>query len=222
MLCDRIDTLLPSFVGDDLDDASARAVAAHVTSCRRCTEEVRLYRASLALVADAEPEFDEAFFASVRSGVLAEIDRVPSLDRRRTGRAGWTVYALAASVAALAVSALVFLVWANDRPQAERASMPSAFQMDDPNPATEKGPGRQEEVAGLGPSDPEAVVPSKPRSRKAALPQHSKHPTPRIPQVMISTEDMMRIDYQTADPTIRIIWFVPKPEPGRGLDTKGA
>ena len=78
MDCRRVEQILPLYVGGDVKESRARAVASHLRSCdgcRRLADEHRRGR-ELLQTFDA-PDFGSEFFSGIRSAVLEELSKSP-------------------------------------------------------------------------------------------------------------------------------------------------
>src|SRR2546425_11829889 len=79
MNCNRVEELLPLYVGHDLEEERARLVTAHVRTCSHCARSAREYRETNQLLQQFEPpQFSDATYLTVRNGVLREIERESS------------------------------------------------------------------------------------------------------------------------------------------------
>jgi hypothetical protein len=216
MRCSEVTERLALYVGDDLDRRTTRRVAEHLRGCTACFEAAAAYREAVQFVREAsEPAFEAEFFEGIRRDVLVEIRRSPS--PVRTPRPAW-VMPVAAS---LAVAALSFAIAARsgflggpavDRAEVSTEAAPNASpeRVDTPpsTPAPDPGPGRGAPPRHRAPRR----IPPAPRGRIES--EHVAKSTP------VSTDDMLRIEYQTSDPNIRIIWFVPKEGSGANEPNK--
>jgi len=101
MDCERIEAMLPAFVGRDLGADEAAAVAAHIDSCERCREAL-------------------AAFAALEQVLVARRSEVPPVDgflpdlrtaRASRGRSGFLVRGLRLATSVPGV-AIVLVMWA--------------------------------------------------------------------------------------------------------------
>jgi hypothetical protein len=183
---------MPAFAGDDLDGAELAAMAAHVRDCGPCAALAEGYRESLELArAASAPDVEDAFYGMLRAAVLAEI----ASEHRRPR---WRPLAIAAALAGLAAATLLAALVLSTRPAARH----------EPIVTSPKAPPAIVEEATPVPTAPEVVRNDAPRKRIAP---RRRPPVPRTPrQAPADTAEMMRIEYQTANPNIRVIWFVPR------------
>ena len=78
MNCNRVEKLLPLYVGHDLEDERAMLVTAHVRTCTQCARSAQEYRETNQLMQRFEPpQFSEATYLAVRNSVLREMATRP-------------------------------------------------------------------------------------------------------------------------------------------------
>ncbi|HJQ24068.1 MAG TPA: zf-HC2 domain-containing protein [Blastocatellia bacterium] len=219
MNCRRIEELIPLYVEDDLGEKSASDVRTHLQSCAACRALAAEYEASQAWLRAAEaPDFDEGFVDTIRAGVMRELAAheaaPPFAERWRSWLAPRRL--LVATAALLMVfAAVMFLVYANrsrvipaDEPRAEQNNPPTVVErQDDGNTTTElkqaaRRPRRRTVHRPATPHD-ETVAQQAINTVPAALSPDRGDAGKRA--------ETLRIEIQTADPNIRIIWFAPKP-----------
>lgn len=228
MNCRRIEELIPLYVEGDLDQSSTAGVQAHVRSCAACRELAAEYEASQAwLHAYEVPDFDEAFVDGVRRGVMRELagheTRLPFVERLK----GWLTPRRMAVAALMIIFMALTLVIYSSRPRRDRDSHNQAKDL--PTPGLEKNseglkvaseakpdPGRRRERQAPRRALPVLVKsPRRPgvEPRQALARQPSMRPEAPVTDGGPPTynQEMLRIEFQTADPNIRIIWLTPKP-----------
>ena len=224
MDCRRVEELIPLYVEGDLGEPQAGGVRAHAQACEACRRLVAEYGASQAwLRANDAPEFDAAFVDTVRAGVMRELAaeeaRRPFVERLRDWLAPRRLALVTAALAAIFV-ALALFVYLN-RARVEHQDEQTA--QDNPAPRVEK----RDDVANTPTviSEQTAPLPKRRSPRRAAprvkTPDDDAPIEPRLAVqsavpldngvVAAQTEEKLRIEIQTADPNIRIIWFAPKP-----------
>ncbi|HKQ04746.1 MAG TPA: zf-HC2 domain-containing protein [Blastocatellia bacterium] len=234
MNCRRIEELIPLYVEGDLGEPGASDVRSHIESCEVCRGLVSEYEASQAWLRAAEsPDFDEAFVDTIRAGVMRELAAREAAPPFAEGLRQWLApRRLVAATAALLLifaAVLVFFLAGRSRvsPQKEQQAITQ------PQPAVEKKP----ESGNPEPDGKQATIQSGPRTPhrgaslvvrhtsrvagRAVKPQEhliAAHPPDTVPAApkldgsdASKSADMLRIEIQTADPNIRIIWFAPKP-----------
>jgi hypothetical protein len=236
MRCAQAEKLIPLFVGDDLPVEQAVELRGHLESCARCRRLLVEFEESRNwLINFSAPEFDEATLDGMRDRALAEIGRL----EKRPRLLEWILpswnprFVFAASMAALLlVAASALIVYRQQRsPITKPGDTATDNRKDKPeSPApVDRDNEQQRRDFRIAESKPNSRKPT----RKAFKPALNKSPQVEIQQVEpdliaqtpatdqpdnteASTNDlaenrkMLRIEIQTADPNIRIIWLAPK------------
>lgn len=178
---------LPLWVEGDLSDPEMAMVDRHLTHCPTCREAAEEMRASQAWLREAlAAPFSASDEGAWHRAVMAQIrlEAATKPVRRLAVRRGL----FAASAASLLLAAFL---WRRDRPAV--ASAPGI-----PAPMAALRPGAEptrEASPRVAHRDPIPSLPPPTRPRTAAAPADSPPGEPA------------RIEFQTADPTIRIIWL---------------
>ena len=229
MNCKQVEELLPLYAGRDLEEKRATLVAEHVQTCAACARVADEYRESVQLSGQfAPPIFSEAVYAGIRQRVLREIETeatAPSWSQTIKGvfrpRFTWAI----ASVLLMLVSifAIYFLMNKGNVEQQLANTPPAEVQ-----------PGTREHTSSAPQQDkrtdrsPSATVINPGRKRPRAMNTASAKTTGTMstaqnvsPQPNSILEPMefphqdsaasakpLRVEIQTKDPKIRIIWFV--------------
>jgi hypothetical protein len=234
MNCRRVEKLIPLYVEGDLDSERADAVESHAGSCEGCTGLIAEYEESQRwLRSFAPPHFEESEFYDLKRGVLKQINereaRAPFLHRLAGGVARRLAFATVAALLVLAGS-LAFYAY---RQGANQDARPDDLAADDkgrqekrsPEIPLEKQPRDLNQTAqvtrNLG--RPRNAARGKRRVVIARRVRHRKPPdnTGRESHVAKETkgeitfdpapaQEVLRIEIQTSDPSIRIIWFSPR------------
>lgn len=232
MTCTRMEQLIPLYVEGDLEADTASAVGGHVKGCAGCRALVAEYEASQGwLHSYTPPDFNEAVLDSVRLGVMRELQEQsarPSFFERLalllTPRR-----IVAATAAALMIIAAFLLYNVNHNSNAGLKRAERAFVQP-----------REEKPAPPFVIPPHDVIApdggvkqvNHPHRKKPATPylaDKNAHRSPRpnkrelhndtvlandnrtsVPDESAKPQEMLRIELQTADPNIRIIWLAPK------------
>jgi anti-sigma factor RsiW len=227
MNCKNVEELLPLYVGRDLEAERARQINAHIQSCMECARSEQDYvEADQLFKALEPPQFSETTYAAVRSNVLREIERKSSatglmefLKRPLSLRVTWAVSA--AVMVVVCAFAYYFL--------ADRMSQPGYRPQLTANSGGGQKDPRDERV---NTGTPAGVLPSpakKPqRTTSNLLAKASRNPlkagrTPAVPVTSASyspaeskdtslntpatSDKTLRLEIQTSNPNIRIIWF---------------
>ena len=229
MNCKQAEELLPLYAGRDLEEKHATLVTEHLQTCVACAHVADEYRESVQLSEQfAAPVFSEAVYAGIRQSVLREIEMeavIPPWSQSITSlfrpRLTWAI----ASVLLIVVSMFVlyFIVnrgsnerqLADERPvkvepgtkeRNERVDLPPPEKRDEKKqrlagvPQTHRKrfrDARTERMNSVDAKSPDAMS-------TANLPEPTLFP-PRDSTALGKT---MRVEIQTKDPKIRIIWFV--------------
>jgi hypothetical protein len=182
---------LPLFVGRDLDPRRMSQVAAHLAACERCRglhEELAAGRAFL----EASPAapLSEADYADLRRAVRRRIET--GARRPVRGRVGRLILA-SAGLVAVALAAILVL---HSPPEIARV------------PGRTAAPREEPAVAAL-PEAPrnESPAPPAPATSVGDTPRKAVRTAARGPESRV-----VRIEFQTANPDVRIIWLVKKGE----------
>ncbi len=204
MTCERSEALLPLAVGGDLDARDQAHVEAHLAGCTPCSGLAEELRASQRwLKAEATPDIGGAVYDDLRRSIRQRIaDESPApallgwLDRHwqwyRRFRPFATNQTMLASVASMVlVVGTLSLVWprhGGDLPGVTMAPvLATQVPTERPGSAGSSG-GADDSTPLLAPSgEPEGTLPS---DDDEVIPDSS-----------------MRIEIQTQDPSVRIIWL---------------
>ena len=228
MKCRRVEKLIPLYVERDLESGIADRISSHLDWCGRCNWLADEYRESQSwLRSSAAPEFDAAALNAFKAGVLsriAETSAKPSLianllqhlNRRQV---------LALSTAVLVVLGMVVLYVYQMR---AKLGGPTP-QIVESSPGIECGPAGIDENPIQANSDKRRDSPKRRvyrgiRNSRTALARRRAAQTDGRDRATVAraslptlnsngfsaTPAMLRIEIQTSDPNIRIIWFAPK------------
>ena len=196
MNCTHIQNLLPLYIEGDLPSQQADTVRAHLFSCPQCRESASEYEASQEwLRASASTQLEDQFFDDLRASVWRGIE-----DNRKPGpffpRWSWAI-----AVALLLITAGVLLYSRRIQPLSD---VPNLVKV---------SPEKRPEVTITAAH--RATVKRRPRQVRP-LRMIPLLPVPaqaeRTEVANDGSDSMLRIEIQTADPNIRIIWLVPKPQ----------
>lgn len=236
MNCRRIEELIPLYVGGDVDRRLSGEVQSHLKTCGGCAELAAEYEAGRNWLSGAPPEFDEALLADVKRGVMKELENA----KRQTGLFELMSEAIARALVRPAVAAGLLLavlsaltLWfyaekngSTPPTQAvvpeERVAPERVARDSDGDPA----PGAKEQPQGISVNhQPRAVNVSSNRRRRSigvtteqamtteqAITKiaEPKNEAPAPSAFAVDSDGMLRIEIQTVDPNIRIIWFAPR------------
>jgi hypothetical protein len=196
---------LPLWVERDLDPQDTEAIEIHLAHCPACRVEAERLRTSQAWLREAlGSPFEASDQVQLRRAVMAQIRSEPPRRpvRRLTSRPAF----LAACAATLLVAVGLLL-----RLEPPGRTLPPVA-----------GPSTAAPPPAVAPAQPEPPRPRalRPQARAAPNPR-ALHP-PRAPAAP-DREEPARIEFQTADPTIRIIWLAqtkPLPNTNPSLEEK--
>ena len=239
MNCRRVEKLIPLYVEGDLAPGTADRLTSHLDWCGRCNWLADEYKESQSWLRTSEPpEFDEAFLDNLKAGVLSRIEETsarPSLLASLMQQ--WSRRQVLALSAALLIifGALVFYIY-----QVRTRANPSVLEAVEPPPNDEMKRPNEPRLAATNPGRADRVGFRKPRHGKSRATTRSRGGNPTIaehtfeppfisqthrledsatasaePAVLLPSSgddspEMLRIEIQTSDPNIRIIWFAPK------------
>jgi hypothetical protein len=219
MNCAQSSKLLPLYTGDDLSAVETAQVRMHLTQCPTCAAEAEAFTGTRNWMANLAPQFDEDFYADLCHRVRAELIQ----QRDNTGWV-WLSWLRPAPITALILLLLVSGLWLFQKKGAPVTRIAIT-------PPTPQLPERK-----LLPASPNKLLAqSHSRTRRAPRSQSLIPVLPNLPQREVAlvllampplsaqtdftenTEtdvaaapEMLRIEMQTADPNIRIIWLTPR------------
>lgn len=221
MKCTHIEKLLPLFVENDLDERQIRLIADHLESCISCRSLSEQYAESQGwLRASPAFAFSEKTDAALRDSIRREIaaDRKP--DSRWSAWGFKSAFAFSATAAILLGMGLSF--W-RSKPEPKPIAR-SKGTIEQPNVSPTRADSWSNAGAILSEKRGQQHRPvrqSPPRIEAVQLP-----PAPSFRPLLIlsdhaaaldiamvqpgSPPEMLRIEIQTDDPNIRIIWFAPR------------
>ena len=234
MKCRRVKKLLPLYIEGDLALNRTEKISAHLEWCGQCNWLADEYKESQDwLRTNQTPEFDQAFLDSFKSTVMRRVEENavrPSM--LATIAQHWSRRQLLAisGVTFIAIGMVLFYVY-QTRLNVRVATEEAAKQIHE----TENVPGDVPKMNVDNESHEHPSVSNKPLHHPASQKTHKSEPitnaqeSPLFSQVNrwnelgITNEvavtpsnvkddspEMLRIDIQTADPNVRIIWFTPK------------
>jgi hypothetical protein len=232
MNCKHVEELLPLYAGHDLEDESDRLIAAHLQNCTACASSARKYDQANQLLQQFEsPQFSDAAYAAVRRNVLREIESGSSAFSLRElilspfqPRVRWAF----STAVLLVVCAFAYYSIAD---RSNRIVPDShAVVTATPNPGSNQivRPGREDVQpppvkSSRGPRlNPPGLVPRHfvQRGEKQTVAVNSVQSLPEQPNIKplntaVTSDKSLRVEIQTKDPNIRIIWFS-HPSPNEG------
>jgi hypothetical protein len=238
MNCRRVEKLIPLYVEGDLASGIADRLTSHLDWCGRCNWLADEYKESQSWLRTSEPpEFDEASLNGLKAGVLRRIEETsakPSLLASLMQQ--WSRRQVLALSAALLIifGVVVFYIYqarmsvnppivqtAKQAPDRERPPLNEPQKTPDTGTATGAGLSKQHhgrshaniKARGANLTITEQKVERPLMSQRSRLEESgavSAEPTGALPGSGDDPPEMLRIEIQTSDPNIRIIWFAPK------------
>lgn len=236
MNCRRVEKLIPLYVEGDLASGVADRLTSHLEWCGRCNWLADEYKESQDwLRAGEQPEFDSAFLDSFKTGVLSRIEKSSTRSSllgsllQQWGRR--QILALSATLLVI-FGAVVFYVYQfgiRDNPAplqaVGEAPNPETTRPNNPNaspdttPATAAGLRKRNNAKRQGrfKSPDGNHIAARQRFERPLLSPANKitesataSAEPRPRSIDDDPPGMLRIEMETGDPKIRIIWFAPK------------
>ena len=235
MNCRRVQKSIPLYVEGDLDFHATAKIELHLEQCGRCNWIADEYKESQAWWrSDDLPRFDEARLGAIKSNVLMAIDDAA----KNRSRFAWLGayfsrrYVFALATAMVILSAAVVLYLYQQRGNASRdsnvAGVESTPGKDEPtdsvnNAANDTVTGRHS--GGTQKQRYRRQIVRTSRRSLASKPSIDRDvnveqsvtattietvPSPPLYTSSRRDPDVLRIEIQTSDPKIRIIWFAPK------------
>jgi len=233
MNCPQIEKLIPLYSGGDLPEEEEATVRDHLAFCEQCARIAGEFEESRDwLCGFTPPQFDQPVFDDLRDKVRREITRVqsqPSLLERLTPLLNIRFALVSSSALILLVAGLIFYI-------NHRTTTTNHLSLKDKNGTSQNNwdnPTRNPQPSGE--QQKTTVIRSSHRSKIYTLPTVS---TPDPKTIVLksnpfdlwlvageavnslidesqtaevdSMQEMMRFEFQTADPNIRIIWLTPK------------
>jgi len=238
MNCRRVEKLIPLYVEGDLAPGTADRLASHLDWCGRCNWLADEYKESQSWLRTSEPpEFDDAFLDNLKAGVLSRIEETsarPSLLASLVQQ--WSRKQILALSAAMLIifGVVVFYIYqarmSGRTPVVERADQAPDVESPPSNETRQNGVTETATGAGLGwrhhhkslatsksqggnpTSEEQTFEPPfvSQTNQMAASKTVPLDPTSTLPGSANDSPEMLRIEIQTSDPNIRIIWFAPK------------
>ena len=243
-VCKKVEPLLPLYAGRDLDEEHSRLVAAHLQSCTECTLAADEYaRAGQLLQRYESPFFSDEIYGDIREQVLNEIERKSRATVSRAvfsqlflalvqPRMRWLTAALllALSITALYLSRKPSRQVTNNQQVAVRMGESDTNQSAGSSSLANKGQGemaaRRRPITGKRKANAGVVATRRSRELEKTTKVHSST-TDRVVQRVdglqpSSAPATLRVEMQTSDRNIRIIWLSgPRPGAGGSNGSKG-
>jgi anti-sigma factor RsiW len=237
MKCRRVERMIPLYVEGDLQSRLSEGIASHLEWCGRCNWLADEYRESQNWLRSSEPPvLDDKFLGSFKAGVLRQIEVTASKPSRLSNLIHqWSrrqVFALSAAMLIVFGVVVLYVYQARisaKRPVVEAANTPA--DTSPPSAAPRQAPDTETATAAGLAAPHQTKHRSNIRlqsgtqmiSKQTFTPPFGSQINPledstgasvKSPDILTAGEndppDMLRIEIQTSDPNIRIIWFAPK------------
>jgi hypothetical protein len=219
MNCTQVEKLLPLHAGNDLPTEQAVLVSTHLTHCASCQSLVAEFAASRDwLGAFSTPAFDEAVFDEMRMVVRQQIAQAEAQPGLLTLLTTWWRPRYAVAIAILLLAGLSFYAYRQQRAAIKEAPLARNQQQSErtPVPPTRVSDKSKIMVAAQRPlrrrSARQSTIAITRRATSAPLQPVSimtNNAEVRLPSLdeQLALREMARMEFQTADPNIRIIWL---------------
>jgi hypothetical protein len=225
MNCKQIEELLSLYAGRDLDEKRARLVSEHIEICTACARIADEYSETVELAQHfAPPAFTDIAYASVRQQVLRQIENEPAAPLLPQMFGSWFRPRMAWAVASALIIAFGFALYlivkrpGDVQPVAEN------------HPTVAEQPGSTATPATTSPGIAQKSAEDKRRRNRnfvnrspliaAKAPGSSSEAADILPKLRdpeaanslpavdaVPGKSPLRLEMQTRDPNIRIIWF---------------
>lgn len=239
MNCIDAEKLLPLYARVDLDESSQSTVAAHLESCAHCRQLADEYKNIQGWIRLHEPpEFSEEFFAGIRQNVLREISQGPAASSPFKAWLGkLLIPTLPKTTFAVATAALLIISFAigllafreyrsrtaftakNEARKSEPVgnANPPAVPTEDKSQALQEAKnGSRSRVAFNGASGnrvrrriPRTTTAPTTLPAQDTLASANESTSTDSGSARSSDDQALRVEMQTQDPNVRIIWFAP-------------
>lgn len=230
--CRRTARMISLYVAGDLVGAPEREVATHLAACDACRRLAEEFSESSSLLTEAcaLPAFGSEFYSGIRCAVLGEIASEQTLSKPSLFRSRW-LYATAFAVLVI-VSGVMLQRFVGAGPGTPR-DVPTVKVQPTSGPTDVRSTRKKHERTGTRSGQSNNVLASANRHRSSRHPEEMRMPDtlvaaqaarnsgtqvgPAMPSItsvepvaLETTSQVSRIEIQTADPNIRIIWLSPR------------
>jgi len=219
MISPHVTEKLPLWAGNDLSSQEMKLVQEHLNTCQDCQSEAKQYTEALALLKEPtnigtlDSPFTQEDFKSVRNSVMAQIRKTQGDIPQKSGKrlAPYLPWLLAA-----AIPAAVILYGSKEylAPKKSISTVAANVEPNDSVGATGSNTAQAPQIApstnGFQTAAPSPRLAARPKTahKQSAGFQLAKNQPAHFEQDGTIT----RIEFQTEDPNIKIIWF-PNPRP---------
>lgn len=225
MNCTQIEKLIPLYVGGDLNRKRAAAARRHIESCERCSGMVRAFEESQCWLRELKtPEFKDAVFDDLHIAIHEGIAQTqPSTSLFEQLAPLCNLRSAIAGMSATVLLTVGYLFYSDHQKSAGK-------------PDTDATPANRQISEEIAAGDTSQQIKRDKRHNKMKTPHRSRRSS-SLPVVTLNNHfgssgfalpsqaeivakentnedperrEIIRIEIQTADPNIRIIWLAPK------------
>jgi len=240
MNCTQVEDLLPLYAGRDLNDGREQSITAHLQTCARCGAAAKEYGETRQLLQEfAPPAFADDVHDEIRQRVWRQIETESDFQRLSELFAGWfrprLVWAVA-SVLVIMVSVLgIYFIGkrmtvsapvavAKPKINSEQRQRDARSDSDKlaAAPSSPDRVGNKKQQSGTqpykkkldrqaAPDDANSLARHSPDTEPAKIERSLKVDVPADTDITShSAGSTLRMEIQTRNPNIRIIWFAPR------------
>jgi hypothetical protein len=249
MNCTQVEDLMPLYAGRDLNDGRAQSITVHLQTCARCAAAASEHRETRQLLQEfAPPVFSDETYAEIRQSVSRKIQAQSNASPLSVLVADWfrprMVWALATALL-IAVSAIgIYLIgngWSAQKQNTASAPKIGSGQIQagtrgSDKPATSSshnaesrgqrygntGPYQRKLDRKAAPERVNSVVMNSPDPLPAKTETRSQIDVPTEADVSArDAKTTLRVEIQTRNPNIRIIWFAQRDAKPVSANSKG-
>lgn len=233
MNCKQVEKLLPLFIASELNQEQSAAITVHLAHCNDCQTEVKSFaRSQNWLQNSAIPEFSAKEFSQLRAQVWAKIETAKA--PRPWVFWQWQFGAATAAILIL-ISAMAFLSHKTTSLQVEKLAPEQVATTSNKNEriaeiqplkAENRRVGIRPKSVQIGSATKSgnftATTAPSAEAQQIATNNFAANEPPTFPNIETLPDavtekseasdapEMLRIEIQTADPNIKIIWLTPK------------
>jgi hypothetical protein len=215
---------VPLFVAGDLSGDLNREMVNHLAICEECGRLAQEFRESNSLLSEAcaLPEFGAQFYDEIRNNVLDKIARDGMSSRPRFGRK-W-IFASAFALM-LVASTVMFVRWraAHEAPPDLASTTLTADKAGSNQPPESASPPQSKDLPQKSQRLQKPVrrmILKQPTSQESQSARNLAAPPQVSPSELASASEVSRIEIQTSNPNIRIIWLVAADKRGAQEDNQ--
>lgn len=220
MNCEHYELMIALYIEDDLPASDIAVLESHLCECGTCqTLMAEMSESQRAVKAVSAEALNEAVLVQIRANVMGQIrTRRVSLWERLTAAFHWR---FAVAGALLAAIALPLYLWQRDQaqsPQQLRAAVPPAPVVEPPAPPqtipapAQPVPRTHDTMRKKASDNARQVVARRALPESGAVAEAASETSPLMKAINDTSlpDEKIKVEIKTADPQIRIIWFIDK------------